>query len=146
MRRIGEGIGQAAMGNQSGNGNGSKPKVDWTLNVPAMLTAIGFAVGIFTYVNNQDRRISAVEQSVLVANERAAKYVPVIESAVMKNELQDAQNRVQEERIQNLSVAVQDLRKVNTEVMSLLGNIREDLAVIRVKLSIEPSQKRTEKR
>ena len=157
MRRIGEGMARSraddvsdrmeqARMTGSGNGNGQKARVDWTLNLPTMMTGLGFAVTVFVYIGGLDRRIAGVEQSVVIANERATRYVPRIEAAELKNELQDSQNKVQEERIQNLAVAVQELRKVNNEVMTVLGNIREDVAVIKERLQIARTQRQTEKR
>lgn len=45
---------------------------------------------------------------------------------------------MQDERIQNLSSAVQDIRKTNSDLLSQLGKVREDVAGI--KATIERRQ------
>ena len=116
---------------------GGKMKLDYTMNLPTILTIVGMALAGLTYVNNLERRIAASEQAIQQNEERAKETRLQSQAQALKNELQDSQNKVQEERIQNLAVSHQDLRRTISEQTAVLGSIREDLATIRVKLSIE---------
>lgn len=117
------------------------PRFDPTFNwghVAMVLSVVGgFTIAYTNYVAESN----AMRASIRALEVLSSKYVPLIEAS---NKLND----VQDERIQNLSVAVADLRRVSNEtagdarrrdgeIMGILGTLREDMAQVKAKLSIE---------
>lgn len=75
-----------------------------------------------------------IDASALQAAERQRTYGPRIDGL-------ERDNQVQGERIQNLSLAAADQRKVAADILTILGNIREDMATVKARLALG---KRTE--
>lgn len=147
MRRFGEYAGRATMNGQNGSRNGQKPGFEWNWSIATLLTGLTFASLVMGGAIVFNQRVSTLEQKEIEASSRAIRYIPRIEALEAENRGQDAQNKVQDERIQNLSIGLNEVRRANIEIMTKLGTIGEDLAAIRVKLQVDrPSLQPGERR
>ena len=106
------------------------PRFDPVINWGHILTVITIMGGFALAYSNYTAKIAAIEQSIDQSNIRAATALPKLDAALKTNDVQD-------ERIQNLSIAIQDLRRSQNEMVVLMGQIREDMATVRAKLAIE---------
>lgn len=107
------------------------PKFNWEFNFGHVLTSITMAISIASGVwwvsssiERQTGRINALEAS-------RTQYVPLIES--MNSRLGTA-----DERISNLAETVRGQRRVNTEILTTLGTIRENVAAINARTVASP--------
>lgn len=102
---------------------GRLPTLTWTITfgqvIQIILMAGGYGGGLWLFAHKQ----ASLEYSVLQIQADRNKYVPMIEQMMQSNLIQD-------ERISGQSTAIQDIRKTNGEMLLVLGNIREQLAVL----------------
>lgn len=108
-------------------------KFDWSFNFGHLLTVIVLIAGFATTFVSLSNRFAVVERSIEESRARATKYIPMIETS-------EKLNNVQDDRIQNLAAGLQEVRKTNGDVMLILGNIREDVASVKARLSMMPAR------
>jgi len=105
----------------------TRPRFDPTINYGHILTAVTLALGLGTLIWNQAAFQAATALELDAVSKRAAVYIPRVDSLMQSQQVQD-------ERIGNLSAAVGDIRKTNSEILSQMGGMREDLAGIKARL------------
>lgn len=112
----------------------SAPKFDWSVNLPTMVAVATAVIGAITAWNGISNRLGNAETGIAEARsglarleglskERQAFFQPKIEALERSNVLQD-------DRLQNVAVSQQEQRRVNNELLSQVGNIRETLATL----------------
>lgn len=102
---------------------GRIPRLTWTITfgqvIQIVLMAGGYGGGLWLFAQKQ----AAIEMNIVQMQSDRVKYIPIIEQMMLANSIQD-------ERIQAQSLAIGDIRKTNGEMLLVLGNIREQLAVL----------------
>ncbi len=102
----------------------SQPKLEPTINygqigtMVTTLVAVGGMLWHFSAAQAENRR----DIDSLLA--RSAVYAPRVD-------LIEQSNKVQDERLQNTSFAIVEIRKAQGDLMAIMGTMREDLATIK---------------
>ena len=124
----------------------SMPLFKWELNAGHLLTFAVTVTMLIVYVIRQEAKTAEVERRLIASEQRGMVYVPRLEALLASNQLQD-------ERISNMAAAVAQIRqvgaegssnqnRVNTEILSKMGDVRESVARIEARmealLSIRP--------
>jgi hypothetical protein len=123
------------------------PRFDPTINVGHLLTVASILLTVgggiwwtsaqLTRFQEQASRFQEqllhmrrdIDSATTAALDRQRQYGPRIDGI-------ERDNQVQGERIQNLSLAAADQRKVAADILTILGNIREDMATVRTRLNL----------
>ena len=98
-----------------------KPRFDPTFNYGHIFQLITFVITVFSGVIYITSIQTQMQKDISQIEARAGKYIPAIDTLIAMRPLQD-------DRIQNLSMAVQDIRKTNSELLTQMGKVREDVA------------------
>lgn len=124
----------------------SMPLFKWELNAGHLLTFAVTVTMLIVYVIRQEAKTAEVERRLIASEQRGTVYVPRLEALLASNQLQD-------ERISNMAAAIAQIRqvgeegssnqnRVNTEILSKMGDVRESVARIEARmealLSIRP--------
>lgn len=130
--RVGESLAAAARRRKRREAEMPKiaPRFEPVVNWGHILTCLTIVSGLVVAYGNFTSKMAIVDQSLDNLN---VKIAPLPGEIAANRKAND----VQEERIQNLALSVVELRRANAELMTILGNIREDMAQVRAKLSIE---------
>ncbi len=123
------------------------PRFDPTINVGHILTVASILLTVgggiwwtsaqLTRFQEQANRFQEqlvhmrrdLDAATTAALDRQRQYGPRIDGI-------ERDNQVQGERIQNLSLAAADQRKAAADILTILGNIREDMATVRTRLNL----------
>ena len=109
-----------------------KPRFDWSLNLGHVLTILAIVGAAVGYIQSNSKAQTQTEMRLLDQEKKAITYIPIIEG------LRDS-NIVQNNRIENISQAIQGDRAANSdnikairldvaEINKTLGNMREGFA------------------
>lgn len=102
---------------------GRLPTLSWTITIGQIIQIIlmagGYGGGLWLFATEQ----AWVKANIVQMQGDRTKYIPIIETMITANSIQD-------ERIQAQSLAIGDIRKTNGEMLLVLGSIREQLAVL----------------
>lgn len=111
-----------------------KPRFVWSFDFGQVLQTGTFLVVVGGLVWYQASTTAEMRRDITQLQAATAVSSPKIEAHA-------AADNVQNERIANLSDAVRDIRKVNAEMLTQMGGVREDLAGIKARLGV-PSHSR----
>lgn len=112
----------------------TKPRFVWSFDFGQVLQTATFLIAVGGLVWYQASTTAEMRRDITSLQALAAVSGPRIEAHA-------AADNVQNERIANLSDAVRDIRKVNAEMLTQMGGVREDLAGIKARLGV-PGQTR----
>jgi len=108
-----------------------KPRFVWSFDFGQILNIVSLILtvsGALWYQASTHAAAQAeMRRDILNLQANAAMYFPRVE-------IQAQSDNVQNERIGNLSDAVRDIRKTNSEILTQMGGVREDLAGIKGRL------------
>ena len=105
-------------------------RFDWTISLGQTLQALTMLGSVTAAAWHFSTSQADARRDIDNLIARVAIYGPKVEALQQSNNVQD-------ERIQNLSTGVAEIRRGNAETNSILGTIREDLAGVRAKLGVE---------
>lgn len=109
----------------------AKPRFDTTINYGHILQTVTLVITLIGGIGYISALAAEFRKDLAVIEARAARYIPVVDSLA-------ASQSVQDERIGNLSDAVKDIRRTNSEVLTQLGGIREDMASVKARMGLPP--------
>lgn len=108
-----------------------KPRFVWSFDFGQILQVFSIMIplggGLWYQAATQAAAQAEMRRDILSLQASAAAYFPRVET-------QAQSDNVQNERIGNLSDAVRDIRKTNSEILTQMGGVREDLAGIKGRL------------
>ncbi|NNM74746.1 hypothetical protein [Enterovirga aerilata] len=103
-------------------------KFDWTISLGNLLSMLTIVAGLLAYVSHITERITTIRRDVDVIIERGSPHVGALA----------ASDQIQNERIKMLTEGYTDMRKAQTELMSILLAIREDIVILKTRSNIDP--------
>jgi hypothetical protein len=101
-----------------------RPKFEPVINLGHILTAVTMAGALIGILLKMSAWQSSTDSALAATQERASKYIPLIESGMKANDIQD-------ERIANIVDALKENRKANIEILQSLNEIKLDVAVLK---------------
>lgn len=104
-----------------------KPRFVWSFDFGQILQVVSLMIPLGGILWYQSTIQAEMRRDILTLQASAAAYFPRVET-------QAQSDNVQNERIGNLSDAVRDIRKTNSEILTQMGGVREDLAGIKGRL------------
>ncbi len=112
-------------------------RLKWTIDLGQIVQVFAFALTLGSAAWSLSATMAEMKKDIANAVIMGTTLSGDMKSMQVRTDSLAKNNDIQDERINNLSVAMAEIRRQNAEVSAKLGAISEDLASVKAKLSIE---------
>lgn len=107
----------------------TKPRFIWAFDFGQVMQTLATVIPIASLVWYMAASNAEMRRDIATLQAREASYAPKVDALAKSNDVQD-------ERIGNIADAVRGIQRVNAEMLSQIGGVREDLAGIKARIAV----------